>query len=133
MGLVRVLLEFTFEQALGAADSGWTYNSGALLSRFVAPLSAMPRPLGIESKISAKVQFENIEFALNGRYNRLAHLDGNLELIDYKTTKNAATPDSVDVQLGLYSIALEQVYRHSLKRLSLIFTKGGRDVDVRGE
>jgi putative RecB family exonuclease len=100
---------------------------------FVAPLSAMPRPLGIESKISAKVQFENIEFALNGRYNRLAHLDGNLELIDYKTTKNAATPDSVDVQLGLYSIALEQVYRHSLKRLSLIFTKGGRDVDVRGE
>jgi putative RecB family exonuclease len=92
---------------------------------FVGPLLVMPRPLGIESKISAKVQFENIEFALNGRYDRLDQAEGNLELIDYKTTKNAATPDSVDVQLGLYSIALEQVYRHSLKRLSLIFLRAG--------
>ncbi len=92
---------------------------------FVAPLSVMPRPLGIESKISAKVQFENIEFALNGRYDRLDQVDGGLELIDYKTTKNAATPDSVNLQLGLYSIALEQVYRHSLRRLSLIFLRAG--------
>jgi putative RecB family exonuclease len=92
---------------------------------FVAPLAVMQRTLGIESKISAKVQFENIEFALNGRYDRLDQVDGNLELIDYKTTKNAATPDSVDLQLGLYSIALEQVYRHSLKRLSLIFLRAG--------
>jgi putative RecB family exonuclease len=64
---------------------------------FVAPLSVMPRPLGIESKISAKVQFENIEFALNGRYDRLDQVDGNLE----------------------------QVYHHSLKRLSLIFLRAG--------
>lgn len=93
--------------------------------KFVEPLSVMPRPLGIESKISAKVQFKNIEFALNGRYDRLDQVDGHLELIDYKTTKNASTPDSVDLQLGLYSIALEQVYRHSLKRLTLIFLRAG--------
>ena len=85
----------------------------------------MPRPLGIDSKIKATVQFENIEFALNGRYDRLDNVKGDLELIDYKTTKNASTPDSVDLQLGLYSIALEQVYKQSLKRVTLIFLRMG--------
>jgi hypothetical protein len=41
----------------------------------------MLKPLGIESKISAKIQFSNIEFSLNGRYDRLDNTDGNLELI----------------------------------------------------
>jgi putative RecB family exonuclease len=92
---------------------------------FVEPLDVMPRPLGIERRIKATVQFGKIEFALEGRYDRLDQADGSLELIDYKTTKNAATPDSVDVQLGLYSIALEQVYRQSLKRVTLIFLRAG--------
>ena len=92
---------------------------------FVEPLDVMPRPLGIESKIKATVQFENIEFALNGRYDRLDNVNGDLELIDYKTTKNATTPDSVDVQLGLYYLALQQVYQQSLKRLTLIFFRAG--------
>jgi putative RecB family exonuclease len=92
---------------------------------FIEPLSVMPQPLGIESRIKATVQFENIEFALGGRYDRLDNVDGTLELIDYKTTKNASMPDSVDVQLGLYSIALEQVYQQSLKKVTLIFLRAG--------
>jgi putative RecB family exonuclease len=96
--------------------------------KFVAPLSVMPRPLGIESKMKATVQFENIEFALNGRYDRLDNANGDLELIDYKTTKNITTPDSVDVQLGLYYLALKQVYQQSLKRLTLIFLRAGESL-----
>lgn len=92
---------------------------------FIAPLDVMARPLGVESKIKATVQFENIEFALNGRYDRLDNANGDLELIDYKTTKNATTPDSVDVQLGLYYLALKQVYGLSLKKLTLIFLRAG--------
>jgi putative RecB family exonuclease len=95
---------------------------------FVKPLDVMPRPLGIESKIKATVQFENIEFALNGRYDRLDNANGELELIDYKTTKNITTPDSVDVQLGLYYLALQQVYHQSLKRLTLIFLRAGESL-----
>ena len=95
---------------------------------FVLPLDVMPRPLGVESKISAKVQFENIEFALNGRYDRLDNANGNLELIDYKTIKNSNVPDSVDVQLGLYYLALQQVYRQSLKKLTLIFLRAGESL-----
>ena len=59
---------------------------------FVAPLDVMPRPLGVESKISAKVQFENIEFALNGRYDRLDNVNGSLEL---STTRPQRTPMSL--------------------------------------
>ena len=92
---------------------------------FVAPLAVMQRPLGIEAKIKATVQFENIEFSLNGRYDRLDNVKGELELIDYKTTKTASTPESVDIQLGLYAIALQQVYQQSLKRVSLVFLRAG--------
>jgi putative RecB family exonuclease len=88
----------------------------------------MQRPLGVESRISAKVQFENIEFALNGRYDRLDNVGGNLELIDYKTNKNAAAPDGVDGQLGLYYLALEKIYRQSLRRLTLIFLRSGESL-----
>ncbi|HEY9825717.1 MAG TPA: PD-(D/E)XK nuclease family protein [Stenomitos sp.] len=91
----------------------------------VVPVGVMQRPLGIEGRIAAKVQFENIEFALTGRYDRLDNIDGELELIDYKTTKNPNIPDGIDVQLGLYYLALQQVYRRSLKRLTLIFLRSG--------
>jgi putative RecB family exonuclease len=97
---------------------------------FVAPLDVMAKPLGVESRIAAKVQFENIEFSLGGRYDRLDILpDGDLELIDYKTNKIPTIPDEIDVQLGLYYLALEQVYRQNLKRLSLIFLRTGERVD----
>jgi putative RecB family exonuclease len=97
--------------------------------KFVEPLPSMPKPLGIESRISATVQFGNIEFSLSGRYDRLdLNQDGELELIDYKTSKNNAIPDSIDVQLGLYYLALEQIYSQSLKRLTLIFLRSGESL-----
>jgi putative RecB family exonuclease len=71
-------------------------------------------------------KFENIEFSLNGRYDRLDLLpEGDLELIDYKTNKIPSIPDEIDVQLGLYYLALEQIYKQSLKRLSLLFLRTG--------
>jgi putative RecB family exonuclease len=97
--------------------------------KFVEPLPSMVKPLGIESRISATVQFGNIEFSLSGRYDRLdLNQDGELELIDYKTSKSNAIPDSIDVQLGLYYLALEQIYRQSLKRLTLIFLRSGESL-----
>jgi putative RecB family exonuclease len=37
-------------------------------------------------------------------------------------------PDSIDVQLGLYYLALEQIYSQSLKRLTLIFLRAGESL-----
>ncbi|HEY9826738.1 MAG TPA: PD-(D/E)XK nuclease family protein [Stenomitos sp.] len=77
----------------------------------VALAGVMQQSLGVEGRIAAKVQFENIEFALTSCYDRLDNIDGELELIDYKTTKNPTIPDGIDVQLGLYYLASQQVYR----------------------
>jgi putative RecB family exonuclease len=121
--------ESCWNDCLGKLSEAQITDGRNILQRyykdFVAPLAVMSKPLGIESKISAKVQFSNIEFSLNGRYDRLDNTDGNLELIDYKTTKSITVPDSVDVQLGLYYLALQQVYQQNLKRLTLIFLRAG--------
>ena len=90
---------------------------------FVAPLSVMTRPLGVESRIRATVQFEGIEFVLTGRYDRLDYVEDGLDLFEFKTGKNTAPPDQVDVRLGVYSMALQQVYQKVLKRVSLVFLR----------
>jgi putative RecB family exonuclease len=41
--------------------------------------------------------------------------------LDYKTTKIPTIPEEMDMQLGLYYLALEQIYQQSLKRLTLLF------------
>ena len=86
------------------------------------------QPLGVEGKIQATFQASNVEFALTGRYDRLDYLDDGLELIDYKTSKTVGPTDSVDLQLGLYYLILEQTYHQALKRLSLIYLRSGQQV-----
>jgi CRISPR/Cas system-associated exonuclease Cas4 (RecB family) len=126
--------EQCWERSIAKLSAAQIQDGREMLQRYyreyIAPLVVMPRPLGVESRIAAKVQFENIEFALNGRYDRLDNLEGELELIDYKTNKQPTMPDEdeVDVQLGLYYLALQQVYQRSLKRLSLIFLRTGEQL-----
>ena len=97
---------------------------------FVAPLATMHRPLGVEVQVKGQLQVENLEFRISGRYDRLDWLDDGLELIDYKSTKNIAqrAPAEMDLQLGLYYLALEQQYSSSLKRLSFIYLRTGEKV-----
>ena len=90
---------------------------------FVKPLTVMPRPLGIESRIRATVQFGGIQFVLTGRYDRLDYLAEGLDLFEFKSRKNTAPSDQVDVRLGIYSIALQQVYQMTLKQVNLVFLR----------
>jgi putative RecB family exonuclease len=95
---------------------------------YVEPLTVMTRPLGVEGKILAKVLFENIEFDIMGRYDRLDYRGADLELSDYKAGRHVTVPDEIDVQLGVYYLSLYQIYRRSLKRLSLIFLRTGEQL-----
>lgn len=97
---------------------------------FIAPEKSLRRPLAVEGRIQGKLQMENVEFKLSGRYDRLDYLDDGLELIDYKSTKTVKPidPDDMDLQLGLYYLALEQRYPENLKRLSFIFLRTGEKV-----
>jgi putative RecB family exonuclease len=97
---------------------------------FITSQSSMRRPVAVEGKVQGKLWVENLEFTLSGRYDRLDYLDDGLELIDYKSAKEveAMEPDEVDLQIGVYYLALEQRYRRSLKRLSLLYLRTGEKI-----
>lgn len=94
----------------------------------VAPLPQIRKPLGVEAKLKASFQVNNIEFSLSGRYDRLDYTDDGLELIDYKTSKTIAPSDGIDLQLGLYYLILEKTYQKALQKLSLIYLRQGQKI-----
>jgi putative RecB family exonuclease len=100
---------------------------------FIASQVAIAQPLGVEGKIQGSVQVENVEFSLVGRYDRLDFLRDGLELIDYKSSREVHLPDAseIDVQIGLYYLALEQTYHQSLTYMSLLFLRTGQKVCFR--
>jgi len=49
--------------------------------KFIATESVFRQPLAIEGKIQATIQFENLEFSVSGRYDRIDYLDDGLGLI----------------------------------------------------
>jgi putative RecB family exonuclease len=97
---------------------------------FIATQSSLRRPLAVEGRIQGTLHVENVEFVLSGRYDRLDYLDDGLELIDYKSSKETELihPDEMDLQIGLYFLALEQRYQRNLKRLSLLYLRTGEKV-----
>lgn len=97
---------------------------------FIASQSSLRRPLAVEGRIQGILQVENVEFVLSGRYDRLDYLDDGLELIDYKSSKEPEVmhPDEMDLQIGLYFLALEQRYQRNLRRLSLLYLRSGEKI-----
>jgi putative RecB family exonuclease len=94
---------------------------------FIADELALRRPLAVEGKIQGRLQVANLEFAITGRYDRIDYLKDGLELIDYKSAKEVKlpAPDEIDLQIGLYYLALEQRYKQSLQQLSLLYLRSG--------
>jgi putative RecB family exonuclease len=88
----------------------------------IAPQLSLCKPLAVEGRIQGYLQVQNLEFTINGRYDRLDWLNEGLELVDYKSGKEFKLPElaDIDVQMGLYYLALEQRYQSALRRLSLI-------------
>ncbi|OLP20077.1 endonuclease [Leptolyngbya sp. 'hensonii'] len=103
---------------------------GFYYDRFIASQVSLHRPLAVEGRIQASLQVENLEFSLTGRYDRLDYAEDGLELIDYKTTKEVklSHPEEMDLQIGLYYLALEQVYHQTLRGMSLLYLRTGERV-----
>jgi putative RecB family exonuclease len=107
-------------------EEGWEVLQ-RYYEKFIAKQTAVSRPLAVEGQVKARLQINNIEFSLSGRYDRLDVVEDGLELIDYKSNKTVNPPpdDQVNLQLGLYYLGLEQRYGQSLKRMSLIYLRSG--------
>jgi putative RecB family exonuclease len=99
---------------------------------YILSRSSMRQPIAVEGKIQATLQVENIEFVLTGRYDRLDALEAGLELIDYKSSKTVEerSPAEVNLQLGLYYLALEQRYLQQLQQLTLIYLRSGEQINL---
>lgn len=127
-------IEYCWSQQARSLTSNQINEGRSILSRyyqdFIASQSSMRKPLAIEGRIQGTLQAENLEFSLSGRYDRLDFLDDGLELIDYKSAKEVdyAEPDEIDLQIGLYYLALEQRYQRQLKRMSLLFLRTGEKI-----
>lgn len=98
--------------------------------QFIAGETAIARPLAVEGKIQGRLSFNNLEFKISGRYDRIDYTVDGLELIDYKSTKEVKLPssDEIDLQIGLYYIALEQRYQSCLQQLSLLYLRTGEKI-----
>ncbi|WP_017326087.1 PD-(D/E)XK nuclease family protein [Synechococcus sp. PCC 7336] len=98
----------------------------AYYRQHIATSVTLHRPLGIEGRFKGELQVGCLQFKLTGRYDRLdfLHPDG-LHLVDYKLSRPAIALDAeaLELQLGLYYLALRQTYGQSLKRLTLIFLR----------
>lgn len=127
-------IEYCWSQQTEGLSANQITEGRSILQRyyhnFIASQSAMRKPLAVEGKIQGSLRVENLEFVLSGRYDRLDYLEDGLELIDYKSAKEIehSEPDEVDLQIGLYYLALEQRYRRNLKRLSLLYLRSGEKI-----
>ena len=101
--------------------------------KFILNTPSLRQPLAVEGRIQAFLQVESLEFCITGRYDRIDYLKDGLELIDYKSNRDLKVPESdeMDLQIGLYYLALEQTYHQSLKYLTLLFLRTGEKVRYR--
>lgn len=119
--------------AIGLSDQqlavGWQLMQ-RYYDREILPLGVMRKPMATEGRVKGLLQVNGIEFKLTGRYDRLDFVSDGLELIDYKSAKSPQLPsvEDIDLQLGLYYLALEQRYERSLKRMSLLYLRTGERV-----
>jgi putative RecB family exonuclease len=99
-------------------------------NKFIAGEVALHRPLAVEGNIQGTLRVQNLEFKISGRCDRIDYVEDGLELIDYKSTREVKlpNPDEIDLQIGLYYLTLEQRYRQSLQKLSLVYLRTGDKV-----
>ena len=130
-------IEHCWNQQASGLSQAQMDEGRAILRRYyyeyIVAQQTLRRPLAVEGRIQGKLQVENVEFTLSGRYDRIDYLDDGLELIDYKSTKSTRDiydfdTEEVDLQIGLYYLALEQHYQRSLRRLSLVYLRTGEKI-----
>jgi putative RecB family exonuclease len=123
-----------WQQHSGNLSPAQVEDGGEILENyyheFIAGEVALHRPLAVEGKIQGTLRVQSLEFKISGRCDRIDYVENGLELIDYKSTREIKlpNPDDIDLQIGLYYLALEQRYHQSLQKLSLLYLRPGEKV-----
>ncbi|MFQ6169980.1 RecB family exonuclease [Oryzobacter sp. R7] len=101
-----------------AAQSGeWRARMQDAVTAYLGEVDPQRRPVGIERTVS----FVSGELRLTGRVDRLDDRDGELVVVDYKTSRVVPTDDDArtSLPLALYAAAVWKMFRRRTLRVEL--------------
>lgn len=95
----------------------WRERAEAEVSAYLGTVDPRTQPVGIERTVS----FTTDGLALTGRIDRLDDRDGDLVVVDYKTTRATPTEDDArtSLPLALYAAAVWKMFRRRCLRVEL--------------
>ncbi|TQJ49741.1 PD-(D/E)XK nuclease family protein [Phycicoccus sp. SLBN-51] len=95
----------------------WRARAQQQVTTYLQDLDPHRQPLGIERTVSLKTE----RLALQGRIDRLDERDGELVVVDYKTSRVAPTDDEprTSLPLALYAAATWKMFRRRCVRVEL--------------
>lgn len=104
----------------------WRERAAGMVERYVTGLDPAVQPRAVERQVATKTGL----LALSGRVDRLDERDGELVVVDYKTSRRPPGDDDarVSTALALYAFAAERMLRQRCRRVELHHLPTGRVV-----
>ena len=100
-----------------AQSERWRATAAVQTAAYTERLDPADQPLGIERTVSLRTE----TMALTGRVDRLDDRDGELVVVDYKTSRRPPGADEARTSLALafYALAVAGIFRRACRRVEL--------------
>jgi RecB family exonuclease len=100
-----------------AQSERWRAKSAVQAAAYTERLDPAQQPLGIERSVGLRTATA----VLNGRIDRLDDRDGELVVVDYKTSRRPPDTDEArtSLALGFYAAAVSALFRRETRRVEL--------------
>ena len=107
----------------GQQSHEWRERMRAAVIAYLGDVDPATQPMGIERTVS----FVSGDLRVSGRVDRLDDRDGELVVVDYKTSRVAPTDDDArtSLALGLYAAAVWKMWRRRTLRVELHHVPSG--------
>lgn len=101
----------------------WRARTAVQTAAYAERLDPDRQPLGVERSVAVKTPTT----VLQGRVDRLDDRDGQLVVVDYKTTRRPTDPDEArtSLPLGIYAAAVSSVFHRDCLRVELHHVPSG--------
>ncbi len=110
-----------------AQSARWRERMREAVVSYLERSGPASRPVGIERTVS----FVSDDLRVSGRVDRLDDRDGELVVVDYKTSRQVPTDDDArtSLPLALYAAAVWKMFRRPVRRVELHHVPTGTVVD----
>lgn len=117
----RAWIDVGFRDA--AQSAAWRGRMREAVTGYLERSGPQARPVGIERTVS----FVSDDLRVQGRVDRLDDRDGELVVVDYKTSRQVPTDDDArtSLPLALYAAAVWKMFRRPVRRVELHHVPSG--------